>query len=493
MEGRHIVKKVCFGTLFTILYQAKASNQPTKVTNDLLCDAIFSVFGADFEYCGSIAGHLKSGHDNVPKNLKDAAKAMPFAEADANFQKYVVPKIDDNMKEAVVRAIKDVLADDSIDNNTLIGYINGYQKEKIIQKSTFSFSAIVVSVLYYTITKVDNKSCMKEIKLIDKDFVKQRIHDNRPIYFEESNSIACLPLDSTLCDPTFNRIFEEIYIGKCFTTYNTAPISIYSTDIKNRKINFRNAKEFIIDNLTSYVMSREKINKMNKVGRAATAGIQSLKKFIGASGRSKETLLGETMLYVFMEQVLGAPKILSKIEIEDIANKSKSDGVYLYHLEKQGIPYNQLLFGASHIYGDLKIAVDSVFEKVQKIKGNYEEEFWIVDNTRNQNILSVGMNEYIKEVMFPSKSSPHVNSPDMAFGCFLGYTVNVISSRSDNAQYEVELKTQMRLDIEAIIPYIENKINVLELNDYEFYFYVVPFNDATNERITLIDEITGGT
>lgn len=478
--------------MFTILYQARVSGQNPKVTNDSLCNALFSVFGDDFTYCGSTAGHLKGGHDNVPLSLQSAASCMSFEEADANFQKYISPMIKDEMKEAVVRAIKDVLEDDPISSHTIIGYIDGYQKEKIIQKSTFSFSAIVVSVLYYAITKVDNHLCQSEIKLIDKNFVKNRINDNRPVFFEDSNASAVLSLDSTLCDPTFNRIFEKVYNSNCPGTTSPASIAIYSTNINNRKLNFRNAKQFVLDNLTSYIMSREQINRMNKVGRVATAGIQSLQKFIGASGRSKETLLGETLLYVFMEQVLRAPKILSKIEIDDIANKSKSDGVYLFRLERRGIPYNQLLFGASNIYGNLQVAVDSVFEKVQKIEQNYEDEFLIVDNTLDQNIFPSEMANYMRDILMPKKGSINSNPPDMAFGCFLGYTVNVTSSASDNVQYEADIKDQMKADIDAVIPYIKNQIDVLGLNNYEFYFYVVPFNDATNERVSLIDEMIGG-
>lgn len=492
MKGGHEVKRICFGTVFTILYQARVSGQNPKVTNDSLCGALFSVFGDDFLLCGSTSGHLKSGHDNVPFSLRSAAGGMSFEEADANFQKYISPMIKDEMKEAVVRAIKDVLAEDPISDNTIIGYIDGYQKEKIIQKSTFSFSAIVVSVLYYSITKVDNRSCQSEIKSLDKDYVKSRINDNRSIYFEDSNAAAFLPIDSTLCDPTFNRIFEKIYNSIFPNTTSPALIAIYSADIKNRKINFRNAKQFVVDNLTSYVMSRERINKMDKVGRLSTAGIQSLQKFIGASWRSKETLLGETLLYVFMEQALGAYKILSKIEIDDIANKSKSDGVYFFRVERRGIPYNMLLFGASNIYGNFQVAVDSVFEKVQKIEQNYDDEFLIVDNTLNQNIFPIEMANYMKDILMPKKNSTNSNSPDMAFGCFLGYTVNVVSSASDNVQYEVDLKNQMKADIDAVIPYIKSTINKLGLNNYEFYFYVVPFNDATNERITLIDEMIGG-
>ncbi len=38
--------------------------------------------------------------------------------------------IKDEMKEAIVRAIKDVLVEDPVSDNTIIGYIDGYQKEK---------------------------------------------------------------------------------------------------------------------------------------------------------------------------------------------------------------------------------------------------------------------------------------------------------------------------------------------------------------------------
>lgn len=457
--------RLCFGTIFTILYQARVVGQNPKVTNDTLCNALFSVFGDDFSFCGSTASHLKNGHDNVPLSLQSAASRMSFEEADANLQKYVVPMIKDEFKESIVLAIKDVLSSDSITDNTIIGYIDGYQKERIIQKSTFSFSAIIVSVLYYAITKVENHSCQAEIKLIDKDFVEERSTDSRQVYFEDSNTTAFRVLESTLCDPTFNRIFEDVYNSTCQGTINPASVAIYSTDINNRKINFRSAKQFVLDNLTSYVMSREQINRMNKFGRSATAGVQSFQKFIGASGRSKETLLGETLLYVFMEKVLGAPKILSKIEIDDIANKSKSDGVYLFHLERRGLPYNQLLFGASNIYGDLKSAIDSVFEKVQNIEQNYDDEFLIVDNTLDQNIFPVEMANYLKDILMPQKGLVNSSAPDMAFGCFLGYTVNVTSSALDNAQYESDIKAQMKVDIDAVIPYITNQINVLGLNN----------------------------
>lgn len=97
-------------------------------------------------------------------------------------------------------------------------------------------------MLYYAITKGDNHSCQKEIKLIDRDYVKNRINDNHPVCFEDSNASAFLLLDSTLCNPTFNRIFQKVYNSICPGTTNHTLITIHSMDINNWKINFKNAK-----------------------------------------------------------------------------------------------------------------------------------------------------------------------------------------------------------------------------------------------------------
>lgn len=66
------------------------------------------------------------------------------------------------------------------------------------------------------------------------------------------------------------------------------------------------------------------------------------------------------MLYVFLEQVLGAPKILSKVELQTGAKQydSKCDGIHLLSLEQTfGMPYYHMVFGTSSIVGDMKKAV----------------------------------------------------------------------------------------------------------------------------------------
>lgn len=63
--------RLCFGTIMTILYQARSH----KVTNKSICNALFSYIGKTVEsYDSSTPGHLKSGKINVPPDVIDAAR-----------------------------------------------------------------------------------------------------------------------------------------------------------------------------------------------------------------------------------------------------------------------------------------------------------------------------------------------------------------------------------------------------------------------------------
>ena len=51
----------------------------------------------------------------------------------------------------------------------------------------------------------------------------------------------------------------------------------------------------------------------------------------------------------------------------------------------------------------------------------------------------------------------------------------------------------LHADIEEIKPYIVRKIQDLGLEGYSFFFYVLPFNDAPNEKTQIMEEVyTGG-
>ncbi|EOX9981366.1 HamA C-terminal domain-containing protein [Listeria innocua] len=484
------MKRLCFGTLMSILYQAR--NQ--KVTNNLLCDAIFSSYAQSIELRdGSLPGHLKSGRDNVPPDVIDAARNTSFEDAEKVFQTKVILLIKDSKRESVVRAIKDVLREDTtIQDHTVVGYINGYEKNNILINSTFSLSALLASVFYFAIIEVKNQECKDAIKGIDKKYVESFESSSEPVYFERAKADVHLPLQKTLHDPVFDRVFNQVSSLTISGLANPSNVKIYGVDVNNCKFKFKSLKEYLVDNIGSYVFSRAKANRYTSSGKSASIGAQALIRFMQAYGTCAETILGEMLLYVFMEQELNAPKIMSKIEIDDLGGMScsKSDGVHLLAVENNGQLFHQLVFGASDIYGDLTASIDRAFDKIIDIENNSDIELKMVENTTHNNIYDPDTTNYMIDLLLPKKSN--VPKPDMAYGVFLGYTLSLDYKETDNNKYRTAVKTQMQNDIVSLQPYIEKKIRDNGLSGYNFYLFVVPFNDAPTEKNSIISEMLSG-
>lgn len=439
------MKRLCFGTLMHILYQAR--NQ--KVTNNLLCDAIFSSYAQSIELRdSSLPGHLKSGRDNVPPDVINAARNTSFEDAEKVFQAKVVSLIKDSKRESVVRAIKDVLREDSnIQDQTVIGYIEGYEKINITTNSTFSLSALLASVFYFAIIEVKNQECKEAIKEIDKNYVESFESSSEPVFFERAKVDVYLPLQKTLHDPVFGRVFNQVSSLTISGLANPSNVKIYGVDVNNCKFKFKSLKEYLVDNIGSYVFSRAKANRYTSSGKSASIGAQALIRFMQAYGTCAETILGEMLLYVFMEQELNAPKIMSKIEIDDLGGRicSKSDGVHLLAVENNGQLFHQLVFGASDIYGDLTASIDRAFDKIIDIENNSDIELKMVENTTHNNIYDPDTTNYMVDLLLPKKSN--IPKPDTAYGVFLGYTLSLGYTETDNNKYRAAVKTQMQNDI----------------------------------------------
>lgn len=109
-------------------------------------------------------------------------------------------------------------------------------------------------------------------------------------------------------------------------------------------------QDYLFKNIGKYVMSRYKANQMASEGNADQIGLYALREFQNTYKDKSDNVLGEMLLYIFMEQVLGAPKIMSKIELNRLHGTiSKSDGIHLYSGNFAGQPFNQIVYGASNM------------------------------------------------------------------------------------------------------------------------------------------------
>lgn len=63
----------------------------------------------------------------------------------------------------------------------------------------------------------------------------------------------------------------------------------------------------------------------------------------------------------------------------------------------------------------------------------------------------------------------------------MGYTINM-NNELNNERYKTELEINLNNDIKRISPYMQKKIEELDLSNYSFYIYILPFNDVKVDK-----------
>lgn len=488
------MKQICLGTIITLIYQSRTRSADTIKS---VCGGIFATYGLDINnYNKELPSHLKSGHDAVPGELLTAARSADINVVAKGIEEKLIPLIHQDKHECLFLAIKDVLREDmSISDITLVGVTPGYEKNSILNQDSLYEAMTLANIITYAITQTENDKLKASIKEISKDYVDGFTNSSERVYFlsphEENDQLS--PLKRTLKDPAFDRLFLKATDVTISALSNPTTASVFYLDPTNCKFRFGGLKDFIINNIGSYVFSRAQVKRLyDRTKNLAAVGSQAMLKFMNTYGASADTVLGEILLYIFLEQELDAPKIMSKIEL-DGSNRntvSKSDGVHLLSLNQSGQPFHQLVFGASHIVGDLKSAIDRAFKKIVAVESNYDSELQMVDNTTQWTIYDPDATDYMVKLMTPQRDGTY--KPDMAFGAFLGYTIKLDNPESDSQKYREAIKEQLKRDIANVQPYIIKKIQDAGLAGYSFYFYLLPFNDASNEKTSIIQELLSG-
>lgn len=488
------MKQMCLGTMITLIYQSRRRNAD-KIKD--ICDGIFAAYGLDIgNYNKELPSHLKSGHDPAPKELLTIARSISIEKVAEGVENYLLPLIHSAKHECLFRAIKAVLREDTtIANTTVVGFTAGYEKENILKHDSFHEAETLANIITYSIVSTENDKLKASIREINTDFVESFMNSGEWINFisPQLDQDQVSPLKRTLKDPMFDRVFLKATDFTVGGLSNPTRACVFYLDPNNCRFRFSQMKEFIVNNIGSYVFSRAQVKRLvDRTKNPAAVGAQAMLKFIRTYGANAETILGEILLYVFMEQELDAPKIMSKIEIDEFNRNtvSKSDGVHLLSLDKSGQPFHQLVFGASDIVGNLQAAIDRAFDKIVQIEANSEMELRMVDNTTQWTIYDPDATQYMVELMTPQRNGTY--KPDMAFGAFLGYTIKLDNPEPDSQKYRIAVKEQLKKDIADAQDYIIKKIQENGLGGYSFYFYAFPFNDAPNEKFSIIQELLSG-
>lgn len=406
------------------------------------------------------------------------------------FKKHIEECFSVDNQKLIIIAIREVLKeDDSIKMLDQIGFEDeGYTKQDILYSQIFPFAEFIANIYYFCVVNCQNNIYQSEIKEITPKYIESLRPLINDIQLEARPVHVYSKVTPTLEAKDFNEVFTEVKTQP-MSIPNNNHLKFYCLNVSSSKIDYSKLKKFIEKNIGKYIFSRAYRNNYklrSDLGDITIAAFKAYKKRVKDEPTTSH--FNEIMLYSFLECVLGAPKIFSKMELQDKSGtyESKTSGIHILTMKKNNYPFNQLVLGATDTINTLTDVVDKAFEQVNHINESINDELNFIDDTILNEEFDQETNKSLEEIILPSKNSD-LSKPENAYGIFLGYTPEV-DSNVINEEFKTNLLTKLQEDIVDIEPYITSKIKSLGLQNYSFYIYVLPFNDALIDSKEIIKE-----
>lgn len=293
----------------------------------------------------------------------------------------------------------------------------------------------------------------------------------------------------------FDSVFHEVVLLEPVALASGGQLRLFHLALRNGKFTPSEMKAILYRNIGEYVFSRARLEKFRLTGDMYSVGAQAIRilnKNGGPDIKGTGGELGEILLYSFLEQKLNAPKLMSRVELSTDAKQYNSacDSIHLLTSGISGLPYHQVVFGSSNIVGDLTYAIDGAFDSILRIENNEESELHMVDSLILDRLATDEEIELARSIFIPSpEKSVRYNT---SYGVFLRYTLGLNAINYPPAQYLAIVEEKMQVDIRRNIDYILAKIDDNNLGQHSFYFYVLPFNDAEEEKKAIMEAVLKG-
>jgi hypothetical protein len=246
--------------------------------------------------------------------------------------------------------------------------------------------------------------------------------------------------------------------------------------------------DVLVEASFGYVLSRQKVAAF----KADPTSIMRVSNLVRRQFREPDANAGEggeLLLYAFLEGHLGAPKLLSKMELKTSPNHyvNGADGI---HLLRGDDGYFQLIFGESKMYGDgngrrgsgIKRAITNAFKSIEELRSSaFRSDTWLVESELMKETLDGEAIDFLASVLIPDATDDSVKKIN-AFGVFIGYEVDVDCvdfARLKIAEIEAKLRSLAEVEIKSHAVDIGVAITRNGLDGYPFHFYAIPFATRT--------------
>ena len=286
-------------------------------------------------------------------------------------------------------------------------------------------------------------------------------------------------------------IFKQI-ADESFDVVNENNLKLFMLETENKLFSYDQLYDYVLHNVARYVFNRKKISETEsdpiKQQKILFEAIDQLKSVESKEGKNTQkgagAELGEILLYLFLEQDMRAPKLLSKFELktnpEDYVKGS--DAIHFrFKINADGKKIMQLVVGEAKIYDKIKGtsgALQAAFNSIKTYIDNSCQERALIDtHLMNQFVdaeEAAEIKSFILAVPRPKRET--------VFGIFIGYTSPYNSETDSNDVYDQKIVEENKQHILSIKQDIINEISRHNISNYQFNFYFLPFHNAAKDR-----------
>ena len=476
--------RFCFGVLLQILQLCS----PRKTTQKFLCGTMFLSVNQyyDIREEDTIVGHLKDCTREISSDVTNEIDNVDPTAICACFENEIIPRLSpDEVKLAIGSLAYIVAHAENIDEGVPIGTLKKTVKSDYLSIGKIEPAVFFTDLFIFSVKAIENSAGKLYIGSVTKDYLRCLPISISAIELVEAKKDYSPILSSTIRSRNFDKAFEEVTSSKLGLA-NPNDLRFFRLRSEDYEFDDVRLRRFLTDNIGRYLYSRAQIEKFYKEENEENISLEAA-QYIRDHLSGNE--FGAIMVYSFLEEILDAPKLLSRIELG--TGMGVSDGIHLKRLEGQ-LQY-QLVYGASDIQGDLRGAIDAALVRVADIKKNKPSPFQIIDNTSFETTVEgTEMANGIRRILLPRKKDD--DPPATAFGIFLGYTLKM--NEADYSlpvrQFKKKMAERMEQDITGYAAYIKTQLEKLGLHHHSYYVYVLPLNDANEDKHKIIGRLIGG-
>lgn len=458
-------------------------------------DSAFSYTTIDGDYISYTYANFSKIHSasqNLPSEIIQMASNKDVRAIERYFMQNIIPSMEESRKKNAVLALKNIIMKDkTIADTTQIGTIENLTKAELKNKNEFVLSEFLTDVFIYAVVKTDNTIETAFTKSIKKDFYAiydQMVNTIKLYKPTKLRSVAAIPLTSK---GNFDKVFTPVS-SEILSISANHDLQIFCLKFDDFDFDYQGLWKHLRNNIGYYVYSRSQIKKYmddDELSVLAYDAVAHIKKSISGGKSLTGNELGELLLYIFLEQVLNAPKLMSKVEIDNHGQVMRSESVGIHLLTANSVvPFSQIILGTSTINGNLQTAIDLAFAEAKKLKDRKTNERNFVESKIFAASFPTDIYDQLEAIILPSETG--AKKPATAFGMFLGYSLsNVPATGKSVNEYQDDVFTQIKSDILNSVSFIESKITQYGLDGYSMYIYLLPFADADEDKKDIMDKL----